>query len=73
VLTVANVIGSQSIAGFDENFNFHVDGIKTPWKNGTIDGNWMIATSTKHWIGYSVPDNGADRQRATVCTIRIIK
>jgi hypothetical protein len=65
-MTAANLLGTQSTEGYDENFDFNVPGIKTLSKGGsTVEGNWMVATSTKHWIGYSVPDSGADRQRAT--------
>jgi len=28
--------------------------------------NWMCGAVAKHWIGYSTPDSGADRQPGTV-------
>ena len=27
---------------------------------------WMAAAAVKHWIGYSVPENGIDRNNALV-------
>lgn len=65
VMTRATQDGLQSKTSMDPyNFNFST---KVPMSAAIEKDSIMTVAILKHWIGYSTPDSGHDRQVATVC------